>query len=339
MKNKPKVNFKSNFIILALITIIVVFMALKDDFNDILNILMQVNIWWIIIAILLVIAYWGFRAVSIIIFAKKFNDDYNSSKAMKLVVSTQFFNAITPFASGGQPYQVYMLTKNKIRTNQAISIVAVNFICYQIALVLISILAILANNIFHIFEKVTLLQNLVTLGFLVNIFVVVITLILVFSKKLNRKLAKSGVSFLNKIKIIKNKEETIEKINDKLNEFYKSGKILINNKKDFAIGVLYNIISIICLYLVPIAVIFSIGDYQSINVFKSIICSTYTMMMGSFVPLPGGAGGIEYGFINFFGQYLNGPVLKTLMLLWRFFTYYLGMFLGAFTFNFDERRK
>ena len=71
MKNKPKINFKSNFIILALITIIVVFMALKDDFNDILNILMQVNIWWIIIAIFLVIAYWGFRAVSIIIFAKK----------------------------------------------------------------------------------------------------------------------------------------------------------------------------------------------------------------------------------------------------------------------------
>ena len=339
MKNKPKLNLKNNFILLALITVLVMVFSLKDDFNDILKILTQVNILWIIVAICLVFTYWGFRAISIIIFAKKFNEDYKTKEGMKLVMATQFFNAITPFASGGQPFQVYMLRKNKLKTNEAISVVAVNFICYQIALVLIGITAILSNIIFHIFNKVTFLQYLVTIGFSVNVVVTIITLILVFSKKCNKGIAKFCINLLNKIKIIKNKEETIKKINDKLSEFNKSGKILINNKKDFIMGIIYNLISITCLYLVPIAVIFSIGDYTSINVFKSIICSAYTMMIGSFVPLPGGTGGIEFGFLNFFGQYLKGPILKTLMLMWRFFTYYFGMFVGAITFNVMERRK
>jgi uncharacterized protein (TIRG00374 family) len=63
------------------------------------------------------------------------------------------------------------------------------------------------------------------------------------------------------------------------------------------------------------------------------------MLIGSFIPLPGGTGGVEYGFINFFGNFLSGAILKTLMLLWRFFTYYFGMFIGAITFNIMERRK
>lgn len=339
MKNKPKLNFKNNFIVLALITVIIMIFSLKDDFDEILKILTQVNVLWIIVAICLVFTYWGFRAVSIIIFAKKFNNNYQSKDGMKLVIATQFFNAITPFASGGQPFQVYMLRKNKLKMNEAISVVAVNFICYQIALVLIGILAILSNSIFHVFNKVTLLQHLVTLGFSVNVVVTIITLTLVFSKKINKGIAKFCINLLNKIKVIKNKDETIKKINDKLSEFNKSGKILINNKKDYIIGIIYNIISIISLYLVPVAVIFSIGNYTSINAFQAVVCSSYTMMIGSFVPLPGGTGGIEFGFLNFFGQYLTGLILKTLMLLWRFFTYYFGMFIGAITFNIIERRK
>lgn len=339
MKNKPKLKFRGNFFVLIIITIIVMILALKDDFNDILAIIVKVNIGWLLVALILMIAYWGFRAVSIIIFARKFNQNYKAKDGMELVVATQFFNAITPFASGGQPFQVYMLTKNKIKTNEAINVVAVNFICYQIALVFMGLMAILSNHVFHIFDKVTLLQRLVTIGFVVNVAVILVTLVLVFSKRFNKMIAKWCIIVLNKIKIIKNKEDAVQKVNGKLSEFHKSGKILLKNKKDFILCIIYNVISISCLYLVPLAVIFSIGNYHSINAFTTVICSSYTMMMGSFVPLPGGTGGIEFGFIKFFGNFLNGAVLKTLMLMWRFLTYYFGMFLGAITFNFMERRR
>lgn len=339
MKNKPKINFKGNFLILLLLTIMIMFFSLKDDFNDIVKLLFKINPFWLVLAIILVLGYWGFRAISIYIFVNKFNKNYKLNEAMELTVATQFFNAITPFASGGQPFQVYMLTKKKLKVNESLSVVAVNFICYQIALVLIGLLAIISNNIFNILDKNSLLQKFVTIGFIVNISIALVTLLLVFSKKINKKVAKICVLLLNKVNIVKNKDEVIKKINDKLSEFNKSGKILINYKKDFVLSIIYNIISITCLYIVPLAIIVGFGIAKSINVFETIICSAYTMLIGSFVPLPGGTGGVEYGFINFFGNFLNGAILKTLMLLWRFFTYYFGMFIGAITFNIMERRK
>lgn len=339
MKNKKRLNLKWNVIILTIITVLIVVLTIKDDFFDIVNVLSKVNIFWIVIAIFLVLICWLLKASTITLFSKNFNKKYSFKSAMIMTLSTQFFNAITPFSSGGQPFQVYALSKNKIKTNQAISVVAVSFICYQIALVLIGIISILINNVFHMFDKITLLQKLVTIGFSINVFVIALTLVLVFSKKINKKVAKILINLLNKINIVKNKDEAIEKVNDKLLEFYNSGKVLLNNKKDFVIGIFYNFISIICLYMIPIIIIFSIGNYKSLNIISSIVCSSYTMMIGSFVPLPGGIGGIEYGFINFFGQYLNGPILKVLMLLWRFFTYYFGMFLGILTLNFMKRRK
>ena len=53
------------------------------------------------------------------------------------------------------------------------------------------------------------------------------------------------------------------------------------------------------------------------------------MIMGSFVPTPGGTGGIEYGFMYFFNYLIKGSVLSALMLVWRFITYYGGMIFGG----------
>ena len=61
--------------------------------------------------------------------------------------------------------------------------------------------------------------------------------------------------------------------------------------------------------------------------------------MGSFIPLPGGTGGLEYGFVSFFGNFLTGGKLTTLMLLWRFITYYLIMILGAIALNIRKKEE
>ena len=66
-----------------------------------------------------------------------------------------------------------------------------------------------------------------------------------------------------------------------------------------------------------------------ISVLNVIVTSAYVMLIGSFVPIPGGTGGLEFGFIAFFGNFIIGPNLNAIMLLWRFVTYYFGMILGS----------
>ena len=58
--------------------------------------------------------------------------------------------------------------------------------------------------------------------------------------------------------------------------------------------------------------------------------------MAAFVPIPGASGGIEYGFIKFFGNFMPVVILNSLLITWRFITYYLGMILGGFLFSTEK---
>ena len=112
---------------------------------------------------------------------------------------------------------------------------------------------------------------------------------------------------------------------------------LMKNKKEFILIVCLNFIGLCLNYLVPLAILYSTGDYHSFGPFECVVASAYVLLMGSFIPLPGGTGGLEYGFVSFFGNFLKGGKLTALMLMWRFVTYYLIMILGAIALNIRKK--
>lgn len=80
------------------------------------------------------------------------------------------------------------------------------------------------------------------------------------------------------------------------------------------------------------------GDFTSINIVEALVASSYVMIMGAFVPTPGGTGGLEYGFINFYGYFITGNNLMATMIIWRGITYYIGMILGGIVVAFYKGR-
>lgn len=330
---KEKLNQKINIAILIFITILVLFFALKDDFNAVLEQILTANPFWLIMSVFLMASYFFLRSIDLLILIQKIVPEYTFKKALKLMITTQFFNAVTPFATGGQPFQVYMLRKDGVRIPEGTNIIIQNFILYQIALVTLGIIAVISNYFCHFYPKSDVLKNLVTIGFIMNFLVVVGLFIISFGRKLNHWLLHLVLSFLTKIKLVKDPDIKRKKWEAYINRFHKGAKVLISNKKYFLSAVGRNILALTCLYLVPLTVIYSMGDYTSINGIEVIITSAYVMLIGSFVPIPGGTGGLEYGYIAFFGNFLNGATLKASMLIWRFFTYYFGMFAGAITLN------
>ena len=55
--------------------------------------------------------------------------------------------------------------------------------------------------------------------------------------------------------------------------------------------------------------------------------------MGCYVPIPGATGGMEFGFIGFFRNFITGNKLHALLIIWRFLTYYLPTILGSIIYN------
>ena len=153
-----------------------------------------------------------------------------------------------------------------------------------------------------------------------------------FGKKLNKVLINIGITILTKLHIVKDRQKQLDKWNEKINNFHESASVLLKHKKYFIKTIIYNFIALICLYLIPLIVLFSFGKYHNINVYETIVTSAYVMLIGSFVPIPGGSGGLEYGFVAFYGTFISGSLLSAVMLVWRFITYYFGMIIGAIAF-------
>ena len=97
--------------------------------------------------------------------------------------------------------------------------------------------------------------------------------------------------------------------------------------------------SLLCLYSVPYFVLLGMGDGTKMTIVETIVSSAYVYLIGAFVPIPGASGGIEYGFTQFFGNFLEGSIISAMLIVWRFLTYYLGVIIGGILFNIRERVK
>ena len=333
-----KENFKKhknviNIIVLIIITGLVLYFSLKDDFDAIVDKILHINVFYLVLAFLMVIIYWLLRSLALHRITREIKKDNKYLSSLQLMLRTQFFNAITPFSTGGQPYQIYYLRQQGIPTSVSTNIILQNFIVYQIALVFLGVVAVLSNYIFHIFNRVSLLQHLVMLGFICNTGVIVIMFIISFSKKLNKKIISLGINILTKLHLVKDKEKKLAEWDEHVNNFHRGAKILLQNKWEFVKTILYNLVALVCLYSIPVFLLYSMGDFNSYNILIAVVTSAYVMLIGSFVPIPGASGGLEYGFMAFYGTFIGGSALKAIMLLWRFVTYYFGLIVGSIALN------
>ena len=330
-------KYKINILILILVSLIVMYLTLKDDFYNTISYLANVNLLWIVVSILFIFLYSFFQSLSLNLFLKKIRNDYKLKDTIILNVISQFFSAITPFASGGQPSLIYILKKQGIKITDSVSVLLQNFLTYQVALIITSTIIIIVNCIFGILPSNNFINKFMLIGYFINVFVFGITLFLSVAKRTNIELFNKIMNLILKFKFIKNKESLKEKISNKVDDFYNTTIYFSNNIKILVKSILFNIIGLLCLYSVPFFVFFSIREHSIVNIIQSIVCCCYTYLAGSFIPIPGGTGGLEYGFIQFFQNYTVGSTLSAGMLIWRFLTYYLVMILGFLLFVFYRK--
>lgn len=104
---------------------------------------------------------------------------------------------------------------------------------------------------------------------------------------------------------------------------------------------LYCLLALIIFYTIPFFVFLSFDSSLAISIPKIITASAFVLIIGNFVPIPGGSGGIEYGFLKFFGAFVSNSILLSALIVWRFITYYLGIIIGGISLGFfrgDEKK-
>lgn len=328
MKDNLKKTIGS--VVLLLITLIVLYFSLKDNFYSTIHYIKSMSIFWLLIAFFLFNIYLGCRALVTINLVHNFNKRYSFWTAFKMEYEIIFFNAITPFSTGGKPYEIYSLNKNGLKVTEASNVAIQNFIVYQLALVFLGLIALVYNRYFVIFKNILLLRQLVIAGFLLNTVVIIGLFLISFAQKSNRLIINLLVKIGSKLRLLKEEKMAKDRINEYLEEFHDGAINLSKNKLKFVIMILCHFISLSSFYAIPLIILYGLGDFTSLNITNSILTSAYVMLVASVVPMPGSTGGIEYAFLLFFGNFITGSKLNALMLIWRFLTFYLGIIIGTF---------
>lgn len=322
--------------LVLLLTIFMLCYILRNDFFDVLNIIKTANLLWIIIAI--VIYYFGIfiETISLKLIINEYNKNYSLLDTFKLNIITKFFNGITPLASGGQPFQIYKLHADKIKISDATSIVIGNYLLYQIALILLSIVCYIINLIFKIVSFSPIIMFLFWIGFAFNFIIFLFTYIIGSSKIISKRTSSIIASILGKLRIIRNIQKVTSNLENTWYELYNSFKFLKNNKIIIIKGFILYFVGICITFTTVLFVFNALNLGNNINLIECIVTSSFVFISGSFIPIPGGTGGVEYVFFELFGYFIVGASLKSILLIWRFVTFIVPILFGGILFNLQK---
>ncbi|MDO4612159.1 MAG: lysylphosphatidylglycerol synthase transmembrane domain-containing protein [Candidatus Saccharibacteria bacterium] len=304
----------------------------------------KINFWLLVPAVLLFIVATIANVYKYVLMIRSSwpEDEPISRKAIwklawRVVMLGKYYDNITPAAIGGQPFQIYYMRKNSNLSNGAKSSVPiVGMIAGQIGFLIIAILCFLFGNILTTNPA---LYVTAWLGLLFFAFWPILVIGVNFFPRITTKILKFGVKCLAKIKIVKNCEKTIQKVEAEVGEYIDSVKTILKTRglflKVILLAVIYSALTMTIPFFVLAAFGGNVGFFESFALTIAVTSAVY------FVPTPGNSGAAEGTFFIVFSALSTGYVFWA-MLIWRFFSYYIYILMGLLIYlgiQFEKKRK
>ncbi|MBU3093435.1 flippase-like domain-containing protein [Clostridium sp. CM028] len=322
-------KYKFNIILgIASGVIFVLLIIFTNGWMDLIHQMKNLQIQWIFVAVISMMLYWIFEAKtlqSIILLMKK---DYKFKQAFKVTMVGQYFNSITPFASGGQPMQLYSLTKQKLGAGKSGSALMIKFIIYQTILTIYSLILIFWKAAFFK-SKMSNLFYLIGFGFTVNASVIICLIIFSKYRKLTRKLIIAFSKVLGKFRVVKNISKLEIRINENLDQFHDNMEIVKHSKGLMLKAVVYTVFQLTIYFSIPYFIYLSFG-MKGASIGSMIAATAFVIMLTAFIPLPGAIGGAEGAFYMFFSLFFVSNNIMAAILLWRIITFYSCIIFGFY---------
>lgn len=327
-KPKKKKGNKLNLIICGIAFIVmIVYLLFVDKLENVLNALRNINPIFLIVCILFMIGYWMCESATIHAILKPLHPKAKFRDTWLDTIIGQYFNCITPFASGGQPMQAYYLVQFGVPLGSGLTALLSRFIVYQFVLTIYSAVTLIAGlNLFGDDLAAKGLMPFVLIGFVINTAVIVFLLSIALWKNGTVKAANGIITLLTKMRIVKDPMHWRLYFTREVNKFHHNFKFLKKNVWVIVKSCFFTFIQL-TLYLSISYVLYRGFGLNGESLFKIISYQAYVLMISSFIPLPGAMGAAELGYAGFFRD-MFGTYTGVSTMLWRIFTFYLPILVG-----------
>lgn len=324
---KPKTVILNCILIITIFLGLLIYMIYVDGIDNILNLLTIVDYRWVVLGLFCLLCVWICDCLSLHIPLKKLYSNQKFTNSIKVTMIGQLFNNITPFSSGGQPMQAYELTKTDKKASDSMSVLAMKFVITQIALVLFTVIVIcfqfeFFNYLFKDFLWIAIL------GFGANILLIIAVILAGINKKFITLFTTPIIKLLGKIKIIKNVDNTIEKLDNSITNFNNQFKSMKSHKKTVLQIFIIAIIQSFFYYSITYTVYKAFGN-SGIGFWKIVPAQAFLLLIMTVTPTPGAGLGAEGGFLLLFNSIFKNGTINMSILFWRIYTFYLPIIVGS----------
>ena len=237
-----------------------------------------------------------------------------------------YYCNLTPGASGGQPLQIYHLKRMGVPIGVSGSALSVKFFCFQLQLLVVGAILWAAHGDFIAREAGNVVW-IILMGYAFNFLSIGMVLTMAISKRAVRTVIALIIRIGVSLKICKDPKKSTEKWEAHVSSFLSSVQLIRSRPMDLAVQFLIALLQLFALMAV-ISVIYYAFGLSGTRFMEHITMGVLLYISASYTPLPGASGAQEGGFAVFFAGIFPPAYLFVALLIWRFFTFYLSIFVG-----------
>ena len=336
--SRTKIYFYALFLIINLACFSVVLFVYSGSAINLSIALSSGSIPFIVIAFLSFL--FGILVESLLfsVILKKSSNRFRFALNFKTVAIGKYYDAITPFKGGGQPFQIYYLNRFGEKGRHAASVPVTKFVVSQFVY-LIAIVVLLFNiqkvQLFSsdTFSRIVNIAAYIGLG--VQVLWLLTILVLSYSKKIGPAIVIGVLKFLAFFRIIKDYRAAYIKVLKFVKEYQYTMRKCMSDFWQFVYLIFSNAIIMLIKWSVPFFIYCGLCG-PDISVYFTFLA--YSMLLElalGFWILPGNVIFADISFIAFFRPLFGSNLIFWALLFWRIITYYSYILLGALVKSYD----
>ena len=303
------------FVLLIYLTYHLIFR--DQDITNIFSLICNANKMFLLLGIFFIFMFLFMESYNIKKLLGALGNKINILSAIKYTFIGYFFSSITPAASGGQPVEIYCMTKDKVDGAKATVSLLIHLCTFQFVTILTGLVCAIINY--------DLLKDGFIYLFIVGISLNFIALLAMVFATFSKKITNFALNIVFIIMCglrIKDLEKKKKNINDSLDKYHESALFIKNNKKELLKSIVRVLIQVVFYYLAPYFIYrsFGLSEYTMLRMFS---LQAVLFISVSSIPLPGAIGISEGAFLSIYRSIYGDALLGSAMLLTRFSTFYL----------------
>ena len=304
------------------------YMLLRDmSFSRLAGTLRQLNPLWLLAGLGMMFLFVGSEAMCSRVILGRLGHPVRYRRCLGYSFVGFYVSAITPSATGGQPAQVYYMSRDQIPAAHGALNMMLIAVCYQVVVIGYALAIVLLR-----FDLVTNLGTglglLLLFGAAVNGVLTAGMLCLMFLPNAARRLTGWVLSLLVRVRLVRNEAAAREKLEKQMEE-YRRGAECVKQNPGLAPALLgVTFCQLTALFAVPLVVYHAFGLSGS-GAMAIIGTQALVTLAVASLPLPGAVGASEGGFVAAMKLFFGAGLVAPAVLVSRGISFYAFLLISA----------